>query len=80
MSDPKFWDDQTSSQRSITQLKDLKDKYQSWEELSKRIKDAEELISLAQEDNSLQKEVEQEISKLESKLGNFELKVFLSDK
>jgi len=80
ISRPDFWEDDTLARSIIAQLKDLKERYQDWSRLSQEIGEAGGLILLAKEDDSLQKEVESEIRKLEIDLKKFEVKVLLSDK
>lgn len=77
---PEFWDNQALSQKVISELKDLKDKFQTWSELNKRVNDAGELISIVEQDAGLQQEIARELQSIGSDVGRFEIKVFLSDK
>jgi len=80
MSNPEFWDNRGQSQSQIKLLKDCKDKYQTWQELSENSAQIEELFGLAREDNSLTPDLEEEVEKLKRQTDSFEIKVLLSDK
>ncbi len=80
MSNPDFWDNREQSQKLIIKLKDYKDKYETWRELSKDSSQIEELFALAKEDNSLLADIGQEVEELQEKTNKFEIKVLLSGK
>jgi len=56
----------------MRQLAEQKRVVQSWRELEKRVADITELISLAEEDTSLQVEIQSEIEKIASQLDELE--------
>ncbi len=80
MSQPDFWDDKSISTKIIKELKTHKDKFDTWQYLTKYINDCKDLIELAEQDDSLKKEVSQEVEDLKKKLNKFEIHVLLSGK
>ena len=57
--DPDFWNDREKAERSLSELKRVKDKYEPWEKLVADLEDTRELLSLAVEeaDESLEGEI-----------------------
>lgn len=80
MSVPAFWDDQNKSQKIINKLKDLKDKHEIWTQLCKEVNDIKDLLELAAQDSSFEKEIEKQIKDLQKHLKSFEIRVFLSSR
>jgi len=62
----------------MRQLAEQKRVVQSWRELEKRVADITELISLAEEDTSLQVEIQSEIEKIASQLDELEFQMAFS--
>lgn len=74
-----FWDDQKESQKVFNELNSLKDKASSFKELNNRYEDLLVLDEMAQEDDSLESELEDTILSLNSDLEEYEIKVLLND-
>lgn len=75
-----FWDDQKSANKVISELKDVKDKYESFKSLNDDIEGLQELVELAEEDESLQEEIDQEVVGINKRMDSLELKFYLSGK
>jgi peptide chain release factor 2 len=78
MESPTFWDNQEKARQTIAQLKPLNGLLDPFRELDKAIGDLGALGELADEDPSLESEVESELKKLETQFGEFELKAMLA--
>lgn len=78
MSAVDFWNDQKAANKVIADLKDVKDKYESYTSLSNDIENLEEMIAMAQEDESFQNEVDSEINSIIKRMDALELKFYLS--
>jgi len=79
MSVPSFWNDQQGSKKLIDELKDLKDKTETYAALRKEIGELSEYASIA-DNEAMLGEMQKELLKLSSRVDAFELKVFLSEK
>jgi len=75
---PDFWQDQVKAQNVMRQLAEQKRVVQRWRELEKRVTDIAELISLAEEDASLQAEIQSEMEKVASQLDELEFQMAFS--
>ena len=73
MGRPSFWDNPEKAQQVIQQLKPLNALLKPFEELETAIADLQALVELAEEDPSLEAELESELGALEKKLSDFEL-------
>jgi peptide chain release factor 2 len=78
MSQPTFWDNQDRAQQVIQQLKPLNGVLNPYESLAATGGDLQALAELAEEESSLEGELEVELSALEKKVGEFELRSMLS--
>lgn len=78
MAAPDFWNDQQAANKVIAELKDVKDKYESYTGLNDDISNMEEMILLAGEDESFQEELEAEIKSISKRMDALELKFYLS--
>jgi len=75
---PDFWQGQVKAQNVMRQLAEQKRVVQRWRELEKRVTDIAELISLAEEDASLQAEIQSEMEKVASQLDELEFQMAFS--
>jgi peptide chain release factor 2 len=78
MGEPTFWDNQEKANKVINQLKPLNGLIKPFQELAAQIGDVEALAQLADEDASLESELDRELAKTQSKFEAFELKAMLS--
>src|SRR5579871_3218418 len=78
MGQPGFWDNPEKAQQVIQQLKPLNALLKPYEELESAIADLQALAELAEEDPSLESELEGELGNLEKRLDAFELQAMLS--
>jgi peptide chain release factor 2 len=78
MGQPGFWDNQEKAQQVIGQLKPLNGLLKPYEELHAAGEDLKVLTELAEQDASLEAELESTIGPLEKKLGDFEFRAMLS--
>src|SRR4051794_27974157 len=78
MGQPKFWDNPEKAQQIIQQLKPLNALLKPFEDLDASAGDLQALAELSEEDPSLDTELEAELSTLDSRLGDFELRAMLS--
>lgn len=80
MSQPNFWDDQEAAQKVISEANALKSQVEKFKQLESEVEDLEVMMELAdeEEDDALEKEVEQSVQTIKSKLERFELELLLS--
>ncbi|MCB9850797.1 MAG: peptide chain release factor 2 [Phycisphaerales bacterium] len=80
MSEPNFWDDPESAQRTVMELKKLKATVEPVGDLLERLDDANALSDMLDEDNdaALRKEFDQELRKLATDLDRVERITLLS--
>ncbi|MAG14900.1 MAG: peptide chain release factor 2 [Dehalococcoidales bacterium] len=72
---PDFWLDQASAQGVMRQLAEHKKVVQRWRELEERVADLIELVSLAEEDEVMQAEIQSEVEEVSSRLGELEFQL-----
>src|ERR1051326_6274470 len=78
MGEATFWDNQDRAQKVINQLNPLNGLLKPFQELNDAIADIGALAELCDEDQTLEPELEREVSKTQSRLDEFELKAMLS--
>jgi len=78
MGEPTFWDNQDKANKVINQLKPLNGLIKPFQDLTALIGDVEALAQLADEDGSLEPELDRELAKAQAKFDAFELKAMLS--
>jgi peptide chain release factor 2 len=79
---PDFWDDQTKAQAEMRRLSKLRDEVTVWRDLSRRVTDVLDLVTLAEseEDESITNELLAEVEAIEAKLEKLEFQLRLSGK
>ncbi|MFC1938350.1 peptide chain release factor 2 [Chloroflexota bacterium] len=70
---PDFWADTIQAQNIMRQLSEIKKAIQPWQDMEKRVADIAELVSLVEEDASLEAEIQSEIEEIASRLNEMEL-------
>jgi peptide chain release factor 2 len=78
MGQPNFWDNPEKAQQIIQQLKPLNAVLNPFEALSTSGGDLQALAELAEEEASLEPELDEELRGLEKRLGEFEMRAMLS--
>ncbi len=78
MSGQGFWDNQESSNRTMQELKNLKNIVEPFADCTKRINEAKEFLSLAEGDESIQQQLNEEIAVLSKIIDELELQAVLS--
>ncbi len=80
-SDPSFWDDVESAQKTMQQIKALRDVVEAPDALAREIEDAQVLIELAQseEDASMEAEIAGVAARIETQLNRMEIASLLND-
>ncbi len=78
MAAPGFWDNQEKAQKTIGQLKSLNSVVLPHEQAHSSAEDLTALIEMAEDDDSLEAEVRQEVERLEREVEQLELKALLS--
>ncbi len=73
-----FWLNQTEAQGVMRQLAELKKVVSKWREAEKKVANAAELLTLAEEDASLEPEVESELATVAARLEELELEAAFS--
>jgi peptide chain release factor 2 len=76
--EPDFWLNQTEAQSVMRQVAELKKVVSKWREVEKSVADTRELLTLAEEDASLEPEVESEAAAVAAHLEELELEVAFS--
>jgi peptide chain release factor 2 len=74
-SDPSFWNDGQQAQEEMRRLSALKSTVETWRSLEAQIADAEELVSLSSEDESLLSELETEVGRLKDRVEDLEFEL-----
>ncbi|HTU20473.1 MAG TPA: peptide chain release factor 2 [Gemmataceae bacterium] len=77
MGQPSFWDNPEKAQQIIAQLKPLNGLLKPYEELESAAGDVQALVELADEDSSLEAELERELAPFEKRLDDFEMRAML---
>jgi len=72
---PDFWSDQIKAQGIMRQLAERKKLVDRWRGLEKEVKDIAELVSVAEEDESLWGEIQTEVEGIASRLDGLELEM-----
>jgi len=75
-----FWNDQVAANKTIEDLKDVKDKRDAFVGIEKDVNGLAELQELAQMDPSMEGEFEQEVRRTIKRLDDTEIKFYLSGK
>jgi peptide chain release factor 2 len=78
MGQPNFWDNPEKAQQTIQQLKPINALLKPFQDIESTVGDVQALAELAEEDASLDAELEQELGKVEHTLSDFELRAMLS--
>src|SRR5579883_2772993 len=78
MGQPAFWDNPERAQKIIQQLKPLNGLLKPFEELDGQVGDLKALAELAEEEPSLEGDLEKELGAVEPRLDDFELRAMLS--
>jgi peptide chain release factor 2 len=77
MGQPNFWDNPEKAREIIAQLKPLNGLLKPYEELETVAGDVQALVELADEDASLEAELESELTPFEKRLDEFEMRAML---
>ena len=82
MAEPGFWDNQEQAQSLISETNTMKEKSESFQNLSSQLADAEAALELLREeaDTDLEIEVTEQVKKLDKSFQNYELSLLLSEK
>jgi len=75
-----FWDNPEKAQQTIAALKPLAALIRPYEELQRNVADLQALTELAQEDPTLEAELQRELHRVERQLRDFQLQAMLSGK
>ena len=77
---PSFWDEPSTAQAAMQELATLKEEVERWQTLHGRVRDALELLDLAEmdEDQTMTAEIEAEAESVAAELGRQEFKLILS--
>ena len=78
--EPDFWKDSKNAAKISEELARLKEQIGFWDKLENEIKELEELVRISEDDEKLQKELEEKLKSLEEKFSNEETKVLFSGK
>lgn len=80
MSAPDFWSDQNNAKKIGQQAADIKSEVESWESIQEDLRETSEVAQLAHEEKNeeMQKEMEDELKKIETRLEKLELNTLLS--
>ncbi|WP_143559224.1 peptide chain release factor 2 [Alkalispirochaeta americana] len=79
--DPDFWNDRERAERTMTEIKRLRQMIEPWEELIAEVEDTEALLELAMEegDDSQEEEIRQALKDQQRRYDSLQLKQLLSD-
>jgi peptide chain release factor 2 len=78
-SDPEFWSDPHKAQSTMRQIGALRDTINTWQQMAQKAADVEDLIgiAIAENDESLKSEVQQEIDSMISRFDQIEVQLML---
>jgi len=79
MGSPEFWDRPEQAQELVQELKGLKETIEPWREVGTELADFEEIQALAEGDEALQAELDEELLELEKKVSGIEFRLMLSE-
>jgi peptide chain release factor 2 len=81
VSDPDFWNDQVRAQRTLKERARLTAPLEGYEELTERVRETREMLEMAvdEQDESLEGELAEEVSRLEDDLDEYEMGRLLSE-
>jgi len=78
MSAPNFWENSTSANKLMSELKFLKSCVEPFTEITGKLKEVKELLSLSEQDQELISQINEEVAQYEIDVSDLELKSFLS--
>jgi peptide chain release factor 2 len=78
MGEPGFWDSQEQAQKTIQTLKPLNGLLKPYEELNAAVGDLQALGELAEEDSSLESELDTEVARISGLYDSFELQAMMN--
>ena len=78
MGQANFWDNQERAKQTIVELKPLNALLKPYEDLETAMADLQALLELAEEETSLEQELENELWAIEKRLADFEMQAMLS--
>ncbi len=75
-----FWEDNVAAQKVMQQISERAEWVDAWNNLARKVEDADSLVDLAAEsaDESLTAEIDQELSSIEEEMGDLEFRNMLS--
>ncbi len=78
---PDFWDSRENAEKTLTELKRLRDRFEPWQELVQETEDLEELLALAQqeEDRSVESEIRSSYQRLQRRYEKTRILELLGD-
>ena len=79
MTEPDFWDDNIAAQKTSQELNELKLKYDTFRSMEDLSDEAEILYELADEEPSMQADLEESLEKLDKMMSNYEMTLLLSE-
>lgn len=79
MTEPDFWDDNNAAQKTSQELSDLKLKYDTFHNMENLADEAEILYELAEEEPSMQADLEESLEKLDKMMTSYEMTLLLSE-
>ncbi len=79
MTEPDFWDDNNAAQKTSQELSDLKLKYDTFHNMENLSDEAEILYELAEEEPSMQADLEESLEKLDKMMTSYEMTLLLSE-
>ncbi|MCK9578910.1 MAG: peptide chain release factor 2 [Methanoregula sp.] len=88
MQTPQFWQDQNKAKQVSQEAAELREEIKKWDELTKKIRDLEELVAVAQKeekagtklDTTLAAELEERFNELETEFNKLEFLVLFGEK
>src|SRR5689334_5202015 len=78
MAEPGFWDRPEVAQRTVAALKNAKRAVENWNARDAALRNLEEMLDIAEGDESLLSEIAEELGRVETQISELELKSLLS--
>ncbi|SUN76162.1 peptide chain release factor 2 [Streptococcus massiliensis] len=79
MTEPDFWNDNLSAQKTSQELSELKQTYQNFQQMTDLFDESEILLEFLAEDDSVKGELEEKLLELEKLMTSYEMTLLLSE-
>ena len=79
MTEPDFWDDNITAQKTSQELNELKQTYDTFNQMEELSEESELYLEMLEEDASVQGDLEETLAKLDKMMTSYEMTLLLSE-